>query len=132
MIDEAWCIGCALCLKACPVDAIVGAAKRMHTVIDAALHRLRAVHPGLPGRLHLARGAVTGARSGWEAWSAAAGRAGARALRSRTAAVRAGRTDFRDARSNPTQPPRRAADPADRKRAIIEAAMARARAARRP
>ena len=34
LIDEAACIGCALCLKACPVDAIVGAAKRMHTVID--------------------------------------------------------------------------------------------------
>jgi Na+-translocating ferredoxin:NAD+ oxidoreductase subunit B len=34
-IDEAQCIGCALCIKACPVDAIVGAAKRMHTVIES-------------------------------------------------------------------------------------------------
>ena len=33
LIDEAACIGCALCIKACPVDAIVGAAKFMHTVI---------------------------------------------------------------------------------------------------
>lgn len=32
-IDEAHCIGCTLCIQACPVDAIVGAAKRMHTVI---------------------------------------------------------------------------------------------------
>ena len=32
-IDEVRCIGCARCLPACPVDAIVGAAKRMHTVI---------------------------------------------------------------------------------------------------
>ena len=32
-IDEAACIGCALCLEACPVDAIVGANKFMHTVI---------------------------------------------------------------------------------------------------
>jgi electron transport complex protein RnfB len=32
-IDEARCIGCTLCIQACPVDAIVGAAKRMHTVI---------------------------------------------------------------------------------------------------
>jgi len=32
-IDEAWCIGCTLCIEACPVDAIVGAAKRMHTVL---------------------------------------------------------------------------------------------------
>jgi len=34
-IDEAWCIGCTLCIAACPVDAIVGAAKRMHAVLPA-------------------------------------------------------------------------------------------------
>lgn len=34
-IDEAACIGCTLCIQACPVDAIVGASKRMHTVISA-------------------------------------------------------------------------------------------------
>ena len=33
MIDEARCIGCTLCLKACPVDAILGARQLMHTVI---------------------------------------------------------------------------------------------------
>jgi electron transport complex protein RnfB len=33
LIDEARCIGCTLCIQACPVDAIVGASKRMHTVI---------------------------------------------------------------------------------------------------
>lgn len=32
-IDEARCIGCTLCIQACPVDAIVGAAKLMHTVV---------------------------------------------------------------------------------------------------
>src|SRR5208283_3481127 len=32
-IDEAACIGCTLCIAACPVDAIVGAAKFMHTVL---------------------------------------------------------------------------------------------------
>lgn len=36
VIDEAVCIGCTLCIVACPVDAIVGATKRMHTVIAAA------------------------------------------------------------------------------------------------
>jgi electron transport complex protein RnfB len=34
-IDETHCIGCTLCIQACPVDAIVGAPKLMHTVIAA-------------------------------------------------------------------------------------------------
>jgi len=33
VIDENVCIGCTLCIQACPVDAILGAAKHMHTVI---------------------------------------------------------------------------------------------------
>ncbi len=33
VIDEDICIGCTLCIQACPVDAILGAAKQMHTVI---------------------------------------------------------------------------------------------------
>jgi Na+-translocating ferredoxin:NAD+ oxidoreductase subunit B len=33
VIDEATCIGCKKCIQACPVDAIVGASKLMHTVI---------------------------------------------------------------------------------------------------
>jgi len=35
VIDELNCIGCTLCIQACPVDAILGAAKLMHTVITA-------------------------------------------------------------------------------------------------
>ena len=33
LIDELTCIGCTLCIQACPVDAILGAAKQMHTII---------------------------------------------------------------------------------------------------
>ena len=33
LIDEALCIGCVKCIKACPVDAILGATKQMHTVL---------------------------------------------------------------------------------------------------
>jgi electron transport complex protein RnfB len=35
VIDEPVCIGCTKCIQACPVDAIVGAAKQMHTVLSA-------------------------------------------------------------------------------------------------
>jgi Na+-translocating ferredoxin:NAD+ oxidoreductase subunit B len=34
VIDESRCIGCTLCIDACPVDAIVGAAQLMHTVVE--------------------------------------------------------------------------------------------------
>lgn len=33
-IEESGCIGCAACLRVCPVDAIIGAARRMHTVLE--------------------------------------------------------------------------------------------------
>jgi electron transport complex protein RnfB len=34
-IDESLCIGCTLCIQACPVDAIIGAGKLMHTIVPA-------------------------------------------------------------------------------------------------
>jgi ferredoxin len=52
LIDEQTCIGCTLCIQACPVDAIVGAAKQMHTIIADPVHRVRAVSAALPGRVH--------------------------------------------------------------------------------
>ena len=70
VIDEAWCIGCALCLDACPVDAIVGAAKRMHTVVDALCTGCELCLPVCPVDCISLIGA-SGERTGWAAWSPA-------------------------------------------------------------
>ena len=35
VIDETTCIGCTLCIQACPVDAILGSAKQMHTILSS-------------------------------------------------------------------------------------------------
>ncbi|MCA3071574.1 MAG: RnfABCDGE type electron transport complex subunit B [Rhodocyclaceae bacterium] len=35
LVDEAACIGCTICMQKCPVDAIVGASRQMHTVLSA-------------------------------------------------------------------------------------------------
>ena len=68
VIDEAWCIGCTLCLKACPVDAIVGGPKLMHTVIDAPCTGCELCIPVCPVDC-IALVGVTGDQSGWAAWS---------------------------------------------------------------
>ena len=70
VIDEAWCIGCTLCLKACPVDCIVGGPKQMHTVVDDLCTGCELCIPVCPvDCISLTR--VTGERTGWDAWSAA-------------------------------------------------------------
>ncbi len=68
VIDEAACIGCALCLKACPVDAIVGAGKRMHTVIEALCTGCELCIPVCPvDCISLVN--TSGEATGWNAWS---------------------------------------------------------------
>ena len=51
-IDEERCIGCAHCLPACPVDAIVGAPRFMHTVIRDECTGCELCLAPCPGRLH--------------------------------------------------------------------------------
>ena len=138
VIDEAWCIGCTLCIKACPVDCIVGASKRMHTVIDDQCTGCELCVPACPVDC-IAMVPITGTATGWQAW------------RSTDAEAARGRYAFhrlrveRDRRENDERLAAKAAakladlpahtqhtDPAviERKRAVIEAALQRARARR--
>ena len=67
-IDEAWCIGCTLCIQACPTDAIVGANKRMHTVIEAHCTGCELCLKVCPVDCILLEN-VSGTATGWQAWS---------------------------------------------------------------
>lgn len=67
-IDETWCIGCTLCIEACPVDAIVGANKMMHSVIEPYCTGCELCLPVCPVDCILLEN-VTGSNTGWNAWS---------------------------------------------------------------
>ena len=137
-IDEAWCIGCTLCIKACPVDCIVGGNKRMHTVIEAQCTGCELCIPACPVDC-IALENVTGTRTGWAAWSAAdADSARERyeftsCRRKRDEAEHTKRLEKKAEEKLARLPEltKMAEGPElDRKRAIIEAALARARARR--
>ncbi len=67
-IDEAWCIGCTLCIKVCPTDAIMGSNKLMHTVIETYCTGCELCLPVCPvDCIELEN--VSGTASGWAAWS---------------------------------------------------------------
>lgn len=67
-IDEDRCIGCTLCIQACPVDAIVGAAKQMHTVLPDLCTGCDLCVPVCPVDC-ITMLEVTPGRTGWDAWS---------------------------------------------------------------
>ncbi len=135
VIDEAWCIGCTLCIKACPVDCIVGAPKRMHTVIESLCTGCELCIPVCPVDCIVLEDATPG-RSGWAAWSPelaeeARGRYAAHRLRTardanenneRLAAKAAAKLADLQAASSLTD-----AAVLEAKRAVIQAAMQRAR-----
>lgn len=135
VIDEDWCIGCTLCLKACPVDAIVGANKQMHTVVDPLCTGCELCIPVCPVDCISLVDATPG-RSGWQAWSSAQAeearqRYAFHRLRlerdkrendERLAAKAQHKLEHLEAESKLTDP-----QALDRKRAVIEAAVARAR-----
>jgi electron transport complex protein RnfB len=70
VIDESLCIGCTLCIQACPVDAIVGAAKQMHTVVPGLCTGCDLCVAPCPVDC-IAMVEVTPGRTGWDAWSQA-------------------------------------------------------------
>jgi electron transport complex protein RnfB len=70
VIDEAWCIGCTLCLDVCPTDAILGIHKRMHTVIETHCTGCELCIPVCPVDC-ISLEVATPGKSGWQAWSQA-------------------------------------------------------------
>ena len=137
-IDEAWCIGCTLCIKACPVDCIVGASKQMHTVVQALCTGCELCVPVCPVDC-IALVPATPGRSGWQAWSPA------QADEARTRYEARTRRLSRERQENDARLAAKAAEKladlaaASRiedaqalmaKRAIVESALARARARR--
>lgn len=117
VIDEAACIGCTLCIPACPVDAIVGARRLMHTVIAAECTGCGLCLPPCP--VDCIAMVPTGAPRDHAAQRAAAAR-----LRERFMAHQQRRASPRDDRKSGTTN----RDTTARKRATVERALARARA----
>ena len=67
-IDPKSCIGCTLCIQACPVDAIVGASKQMHVVLTDWCTGCDLCIPPCPVDC-ITMVDVTGSKTGWDAWS---------------------------------------------------------------
>ncbi len=137
-IDENWCIGCTLCIDACPTDAIFGSNKLMHTVIEAYCTGCELCFPVCPVDC-IKLETVTGAATGWAAWSPQL----AELARNRYElnGARRKREQVENAIRLEEKAVMKLADLAhhsqhtdpvvlDKKRAVIEAALARARAKR--
>ncbi len=128
IIDEAWCIGCTLCIDVCPTDAILGSNKLMHTVIEPYCTGCELCVPVCPVDCISLENAA-GGRTGWDAWS---GMQAAEALHRYE--IRSVRLEDRalDKLGDLQAQTHGAEDDAEaaRKRAVIESALARARAKR--
>lgn len=138
VIDENWCIGCTLCLDACPTDAILGGNKRMHTVIEPYCTGCELCVPVCPVDC-ISLENITGERTGWDAWSQpqadeALARYEARKARQlREEAEHAQRLEQKalaKLADLPALTKNAEGEELARKKAVIEAALARARAKR--
>lgn len=138
IIDENWCIGCTLCVAACPTDAIVGSHKRMHTVVEPYCTGCELCIPVCPvDCIQLEN--VSGTQTGWKAWSTEQAEMarqrhawhqerGQRAQKEHQARLEKKAQDKLEHLAEHSK----ITDPValDKKRAVIEAALARARATR--
>jgi electron transport complex protein RnfB len=136
VIDEAWCIGCTLCLAACPTDAIIGSNKLMHTVIEPYCTGCELCLPVCPvDCISLVN--ETGEKAGWSAWSQA--QADEARARYSFHVIRIQRDEVENQARLVDKATTKLADlpahtqgatgaEAERKRVVIEAALARARA----
>jgi len=113
VIDEAWCIGCTLCIKVCPTDAILGSNKVMHTVIEAACTGCDLCLPVCPVDC-IEMVPISNERTGWSAWSPELAKQARKRYEARQLRVLA----------EPTEEDREKIS----KQAIIEAALAKAKA----
>lgn len=140
VIDEAWCIGCTLCIKACPVDCIIGTNKHLHTVIEEQCTGCELCIPACPvDCISLVPAHPDPAPTGWAAWSPEQANEARERHDFRAQRLVRAKAD-NDARllakgehkAADLAAASRLTDPAvlDHKRTMIEAALARARARR--
>ncbi len=138
-VDENWCIGCTLCLDACPTDAIIGSNKQMHTVLEEFCTGCELCLPVCPVDCIVMENA-SGEAMGWAAWSpqladTARKRYELHSIRRERAVDENAKRLEEKARTKLSDLPvhTQHTDPTvlEKKRAVIEAALARAKALRR-
>ena len=136
IIDENWCIGCTLCIDVCPTDAILGSNKLMHTVIEAHCTGCELCLPVCPVDC-ISMENVSGEASGWAAWSQPQADNAKFRYEFRSERLKRDESEKRKqveidltVMSNAIGAHSRITDPMElhRKRAVVDAALARARA----